>query len=137
MYLKQTVVVALLVCLPLAIQAQGSTTQDIGGQLKDFQQKLDEAFAEAEQEERQFEAEIKAREAEQKEKGIVALSAGAMAPLDFRLKTRVEQKMERAKAALIERFEEALGMCVDEISFGFDPLPFFSMKLRSKPDEGC
>ena len=93
MYLKQTVVVvALLVCLPLAIQAQGSTTQDIGGQLKDFQQKLDEAFAEAEQEERQFEAEIKAREAEQKEKGIVALSAGAMAPLDFRLKTRVEQK---------------------------------------------
>ena len=137
MNLKRTLVAAaLLAWLPLSSHAEDGVAQDLSRQLAAFQQKLDTAYAEAKQEEARLEAEFQAWVAEQRAKGII-VQGGGVDPA-VRLRANVEQKMEPEKMALKVHIENFFGMCVDEIAFGFDPLPFFSMKLRSKPSgEEC
>ena len=129
----------LLAWLPLPSQAQAedNTTQDLAAQLASFQQKLDTAYAEAQQEEAQREAALNA----QQEAGLrvfaIVAEGGGENPADM-LRARVERKMEPEKMTLKEHVEKLVGMCLVEIVIGLNPLPHFSMTLRSKrPDEVC
>ena len=132
MNLKRTLVAAaLLAWLPLSSHAEDGVAQDLSRQLAAFQQKLDTTYAEAKQEEARLEAEFQAWVAEQRAKGITVQAVREDPAI--RLQANVEKKMEGDKIALKMHVENFFGMCVDEIAFGFDPLPFFTMKLRSKP----
>lgn len=130
-------VASLLVWLPLSIQAEDGTAQNLGARLASFQQKLDAAFVEATTE-AQREADLWAkREEELRRRGITVQGGSTTSPAE-RLLANVEKKMEPEKMALRKYLEDFLGLCLEEVTIGLNPLPNFSIRLRPiPPNETC
>ena len=100
-----------------------------------FQQKLDAAYAEAKKETKREEAREAKWLAEMRRRGVT-VQGGTTTTAAQRLLAKVEERMGLEKLALKARVERFLGMCVTEIVIGLNPLPHFSLKLRSKRPNG-
>ena len=128
---------AFLLMLPPSSQAQDSDLPGLDAEIAAFQQRLDEAHAEAMAEVEREEARAAEREAELRERGVTMQGGSATTPTQHLL-AKVEERIESEKVSLIERIERFLGMCVEEVVIALDPWPRFSIELRSRgPDGTC
>ena len=129
-------VAGFLAWLPLSSQGEHGA-ELLNAQIASFQQKLDAAYSEALMEDQRAEERWAKRVAELRRRGIT-VQGGSTTTRAERLRAKVEEKTKPEQVALKEYVEDFFGMCLEEIIIGLDPLPHFSIKLRSKqPTETC